>query len=291
MQGIFTEDGIFRGRGIFFSDRGIFQDGGIFPAPENPDPLANIPALFDLRTHNGNKVPSGIASGDGDQNPTWLGTVSQMDQPTSGKQPLTRYESDGTPYLEFDGANDQMISAFASSLFDAQGSFAVAFKYNTLTDYGTPLGGSSGSAGISSFGVMDSWGLGSPGSFNPQAPNATNDLWMVGVYAWDGTSATYAIRRQGESMIMDDFTLPGGFSSAAGFMGIGAHISGAPYSYYSGRLISVRGANVRWTEEQMEAVLNFYYSLLPEEGLMAMAGSENEMAGSEEQESGAIYLS
>lgn len=75
-------------------------------APANP--LAGIPSLLDLRTHAGDKIPLGIHPDENTPNIRWDGFTGSGTQPVETKQPLTKFASDGTPYLDFDGVDDWM---------------------------------------------------------------------------------------------------------------------------------------------------------------------------------------
>lgn len=235
---------------------------GFVSSPDMPDPLADIPVLFDLRTHNGDLVPTGIAPSDGAQNPLWTGIASSAAQATAGKQPLTRFAGDGTPFLEFDGSDEAMLTPHLSTLFDAEGSLAVAFYSPNPTNFSTPVGGDYGPT-LCSVTTTDSWGPALPAGFGPQSPFPTNSDWAVLLVTWLGTAFTTQIQRADGSTDAASGTLPAGFSSGGGFMGIGAHISSAPFSYFRGGLIAVRGSDQQWTPEQCDEVIYFYSTLLP----------------------------
>lgn len=85
-----------------------FTAGVLGLRKRNVDPLSGIPSLIDLRTHKGNKVPFGIASGANSPNSLWSGMVGSATQAVETKQFLTKFEGDGTPYLNADGVDDWM---------------------------------------------------------------------------------------------------------------------------------------------------------------------------------------
>lgn len=92
------------------------------------DPLIGIPTLLDLRTHKGDKVPRGINPADSGGNALWSGIVGDATQSNATKQPLTKFATDGTPYLDFDGVDDWM----------SLGSMSGTVTYSILARSKTP---------------------------------------------------------------------------------------------------------------------------------------------------------
>lgn len=96
---------VFTGKGSFHG-RELLGGTGTITLP--PDPLAGIPSLLDLRTHRGDKRPFGINHVPNGANALWHGITGSATQATATARPLTKFASDGTPYLDFDGVDDWM---------------------------------------------------------------------------------------------------------------------------------------------------------------------------------------
>jgi len=140
---------IFSGGGVL-EQRGALGNDRIFTAPA--DPLVGIPTLLDLRTHRGNKVPFGINPITNGTNALWQGVTGFASQATPTQQPLTKFATDGTPYLDFDGVNDWM----SVGIHGGKATYTILVRSKQEGSYGVAY---SSFCDLVEGGLSDRWGL------------------------------------------------------------------------------------------------------------------------------------
>lgn len=157
---------IFCGKGSF-RNRALLGGEGTIMTPL--DPLAGIPALLNLRTHRGDKVPSGINHVPNGTNPVWHGLTGSATQIIGSAQPLTKFANDGTPYLEFDGLDDWM----SVGTHGGKVTYTILVRSNLESSFGFEY---SSFCDLVEGDLFDRWGLieanGTQMHFNPSPTSA-----------------------------------------------------------------------------------------------------------------------
>lgn len=237
------------------------------------DPLAGIPALLDLRTHKGDKVPFGIAA-EGAPNPVWTGVVGSGTQVVVGSQPLTGLAGDGTPFLSFDGVDDSLVV----------GQLGVHIRYTVLMRSKTALWNNYwGPIDQVTPSVNDNrWGFFNIGTneWNPTLGGLPNSVRLNGV----DLSGGYPVPAPDEWNVLTVDTVTALADLIRAIMQLES-------TYFGGvEVIAFFVYDGDPTVDTIEIVEAYQQTLKPVE-LFAMAGSEEDFSGSEDQFAGGNILS